>query len=90
MGKRVLQKVFDIARKEAADVSVADRTLDEVQEKVSNLMPESRRIIDRIIAELEFNLYDKDDSSKRRIMRNYGVQYELAKNEALDDALENE
>lgn len=85
-----LQKVFDIARKEASDVSVADRALDEVQEKVSNLMPESRRIIDRIIAELEFNLYDKDDSSKRRIMRNYGVQYELAKNEVLDDAIENE
>ena len=82
-----LQEVLDKARKEASDVSAADRALDEAQEKVSNLMPEAKRLIDRIIAELEFNLYDKDDSSKRRIMRNYGVKFELAKNESPDETI---
>ena len=83
-----LQEVLDKARREAADVSNADRELDEAQERVSDLMPEAKRLIDRIIAELEFNLYDKDDSSKRRIMRNYGVKYELAKDEEPDELID--
>lgn len=74
-----------IADKERADVSKADKKLDEAQEAVSDLMPETKVVIDRIIAELEFNLYDKEVASKRRIMRTYGVRYDYIKNEPRDD-----
>jgi hypothetical protein len=47
-------------------------------------MPEAKKVIDRINAELEFNLHDKEDASKRRIMRNYGVYYTYTKNEPRD------
>ena len=73
-----------IATKERADVSDADKQLDEAQEAVSELMPEAKKVIDRIHAELEFNLHDKEDASKRRIMRNYGVYYTYTKNEPRD------
>lgn len=76
------------ARKEMQDVSDADLQLDRAQEAVSDLMPEAKRLIDRVIAELEFNLYDKDEAGKRRIMRNYGVQFEAAKNEVLEEDIE--
>jgi hypothetical protein len=59
--------------------------LDEAQEAVSDLMPEAAALVDRIIAELEFHLYDRDDASKRRIMRNYGVRFELTTNETPED-----
>lgn len=72
------------ARKERADVTDADKQLDEAQESVSDLMPEAKKVIDRIHAELEFNLHDKEDASKRRIMRNYGVYYTYTKNEPRD------
>ncbi|MCT4591011.1 MAG: hypothetical protein N4A71_24530 [Carboxylicivirga sp.] len=74
------------AKKESADVTIADQKLDASQEAVSDLMPEAVAAIDRIIAELNFNLYDKDDASKRRIMRNYGVRYELTTKEEAEDA----
>ncbi|MCT4647069.1 MAG: hypothetical protein N4A74_18925 [Carboxylicivirga sp.] len=73
------------AKKESADITVADQNLDASQEAVSNLMPDAVAAIDRIIAELNFNLYDKDDASKRRIMRNYGVRYELTEKEEAED-----
>ena len=53
--------------------------------RLSRRMPEAKKIIDRIIAELDFNLYEKDDSSKRRIMRNYGVRFEYTKNEPKEE-----
>lgn len=74
-------------RKEAADVSTADMELDAAQEKVSDLMPETASLIDHMIAELNFNLYDKDDASRRRIMRTYGVVYEYAVNETPDEEI---
>ena len=80
-----LNDKLDIAIAEAKDVSEADRQLDEAQEAVSDLMPEAKKIIDRIVAELDFNLYEKEDASKRRIMRNYGVRYELTKSEEAED-----
>jgi hypothetical protein len=80
-----LQIKLDKARKEAKDVAVADKQLDEAQEAVSGLMPEAKELVDRVIAELNFNLYDKDDASKRRIMRNYGVRFEFTKNEPAED-----
>jgi hypothetical protein len=80
-----LSQVLATARNEAEDVSEADKLLDKAQESVSDLMPEAAALVDRILAELEFNLFDRDDASKRRIMRNYGVRYELTKNESLED-----
>ena len=80
-----LKEKLKIATKEREDVSDADKVLDEAQEAVSGLMPETKKVIDRIIAELEFNLYDKEDASRRRIMRNYGVYYEYTKNEPPED-----
>jgi hypothetical protein len=77
--------VLTLARSEAEDVSEADKMLDEAQEAVSDLMPEAAALVDRIIAELEFHLYDRDDASKRRIMRNYGVRFELTTNETPED-----
>jgi hypothetical protein len=73
------------ATKENSDVASADKALDEAQEMVSDLIPESKEIIDRIIAELNFNLYKKDPASKRRIMRNYGVRFEVTKNEVSEN-----
>lgn len=73
------------AQKESADITVADQELDASQEAVSDLMPDVVAAIDRIIAELNFNLYDKDEASKRRIMRNYGVRYELTAKELVED-----
>lgn len=84
-GVAELQEKLDVARAEYNDVSDADRQLDQAQEAVSDIMPEAKQLIDRIIAELEFKLYDKDDASKRRIMRSYGVRYELTKNEQPED-----
>ncbi|MBI9063478.1 MAG: hypothetical protein JEZ14_15960 [Marinilabiliaceae bacterium] len=83
-----LSEKLDIARKELKDVSEADLQLDKVQESVSGLMPEAKKLVDRIIAELEFNLYEKEDAGKRRIMRNYGVQYEVTKNEVQEEDIE--
>ncbi len=80
-----LKEKLEIATKEREDISGADKQLDEAQEAVSDLMPEAKKVIDRIHAELEFNLHDKEDASKRRIMRNYGVRYEYTKNEPRDD-----
>ncbi len=76
---------LDEAQKESADITVADQNLDASQEAVSDQMPQAVAVIDRIIAELDFNLYDKDDASKRRIMRNYGVRYELTAKEEIED-----
>lgn len=72
-------------RKEAADVSQTDMELDMAQEKVASLIPETAALIDRIIAELKFNLYHKDDASQRRVMRTYGVTYDYAVNETPDE-----
>lgn len=84
-----LSEKLEIAKKEREDVSEADKKLDLAQEAVSDLMPEAKKIIDRIIAELEFNLYDKDAPSKRRVMRTYGVRYLYTKNEANEDEPDN-
>jgi hypothetical protein len=80
-----LTEKLEIATKERGDVTDADKQLDEAQESVSGLMPEAKKVINRIHAELEFNLHDKEDASKRRIMRNYGVYYTYTKNEPRDD-----
>lgn len=80
-----LKEKLEIATKERKDVPDADKKLDEAQEAVSDLMPEAIKVIDRIHAELELNLDGKEDASKRRIMRNYGVRYVYTKNEPRDD-----
>jgi hypothetical protein len=79
-----LKEKLDIATKERGDVTDADKQLDEAQESVSDLMPEAKKVIGRLHAELEFNLHDKEDASKRRIMRTYGVYYTYTKNEPRD------
>jgi hypothetical protein len=76
-----VKEKLDVAISESGDVSEADKNLDEAQEAVSDLMPGAKKLIDRILAELNFNLYDKDDASRRRIMRNYGVRFDFYKNE---------
>ncbi len=78
-----------IARKERKEASEADKQFDKAQEAVSDLMPEAKKIIDRIIAELNFYLYEKDDASRRRIMRNYGVRYVYTINEQNEDEDDN-
>lgn len=83
-----LSEKLEIAKKERGDVSEADKHLDKAQEAVSDLMPEAKKIVDRMIAELDFNLYEKDDASKRRVMRTYGVYYEYTKNEPNEDELD--
>ncbi len=83
-----LQEVLSKAAAELKDVSEADRALDLAQESVSGLMPEVKSLIDRIIAELEFGLFDRDDANKRRIMRNYGVRYAYTKNEPIEDEVD--
>lgn len=80
-----LSEKLNIARSESNDVSDADKQLDQAQEAVSELMPEAKSIINRVIAELDFHLYEKDDASKRRIMRNYGVRFEYTRSEQAED-----
>ena len=79
-----LAKVVERARKELSDVAGADREYDKAQEVVSGLRSGADELIDEVVDELKFNLRKMDDSSRRRIMRTYGVQYRYLKGEPQD------
>lgn len=81
-----LEEVMIQAKKEAEDVSAADRVLDKAQEAIAPLRAQVDDLIIDIIADLEYGLRKKDPAGRRRIMRSYGVTYKYAAGEPVETA----
>lgn len=70
-----LQDVLEAAKKEAADVPVADAAVDSAEAELAALRNKADEVINKVVKELRFFLDDEDESSQRRIMRRYGVKF---------------
>ena len=80
-----LQDAITKATKEIDDVAPADRQYDIAQEAVEELREPVDNYIKDVIEQLKFNLRKKDTSSKRRIMRSYGIEFIYRNGESKDD-----
>ena len=65
----------EIAKKELADVSTADRTIDVAAEEIALVRGDVDILIRDIVADLNYTMRHSDDASRRRIMRSYGVDF---------------
>lgn len=82
-----LQQAITSATNEINDVAPADRQYDVAQEAVEELREPVDAYIKDIIDELKFNLRKRDDASKRRIMKSYGIEFVYSNGETEDDNL---
>ncbi len=70
-----LMAVNDAAKKEINEVAPADKVVDDASAKLSEVRSEIDMVLRDIVADLNYNLRYEDDSSRRRIMRRYGVEF---------------
>lgn len=70
-----IKAVVDLAKKELFDVSKADRIVDNAEAELSMLRAEVDLLIRDIFSDLNYTLRHEEDSSRRRIMRSYGIEF---------------
>ena len=80
-----LQIIRDSARAETDDSPSADSTYDEAQETVATLRPEADRLIKEVRNYVLFSARNLDTPSQRRVLRNYGAQFEYTSGEKIDE-----
>jgi len=76
-----VQAVMEQAKAESADVSEADRALDDAQAALAELRGQADDLIDQAVMFLQLNLRKLDPPSRRRIMRTYGVVFKAYEGE---------
>ena len=69
----------------AEELGTADKAYHEAQQALQPIRTKVDEAIVDIIAELEFNLRREEASSRRRVMRRYGVTFTYAKGEPQDE-----
>jgi hypothetical protein len=87
-----LQVALDSAQKELADVTPAERELNDAQKAVFSLRQQADDLILDIIAELRFHSRKEDAVSQRHLLRTYGASYRYQPGEVrdMDDVEEEE
>ncbi len=70
-----LEAAIIAAETEIGELAEADRGLDDASKGIATLRAQADELIGDVIDELQFNLRKMDDSSARRIMRRYGVNF---------------
>jgi hypothetical protein len=79
-----IQIKLEAAQKEAEEVAMRDRDLDEAQQVVADSRPRAEALIYEVMDQLRFNLRKLDAPSQRRIMRSYGATFTYAAGEPVD------
>lgn len=85
-----LAEVLEKAKIESSEVAPADQIYDMAQEELEQERLTADKLITNIIAELRFNLRERDPASQRRIMERYGIQIIKNQNESEDTVIQNE
>ena len=87
-----LQAVLETAGKETGEAAIADRVYDEAQEALAVLRVKVDALVGKTRRDLEYFLFDRDDASRRRIMRTYGIKFKYLPDEPQeeDDTLTDE
>ena len=80
-----LQVLVTSAAKEYADVPMADREIELLQQELTALRPQADKYIKALNAQLEAALYDLPDESLRRIKRSYGFEFYTRPGEPSDE-----
>jgi hypothetical protein len=80
-----LQAVYDDAMAQAGDLPLADKAYDEAQAAIATLRPDADRLIKAARAAILYATYEMDQSSQRRVLRNYGARYYYDSGETVDD-----
>ena len=75
---------LETAKKEWSEAESAASEYDKLQKKVAAMRPEANRLISDAVSELRFFLRKKNPVSRRRIMRNHGVEFKYVAGESLD------
>jgi len=80
-----VQAALEAALAESADVSDADRALDDAQASLAELRAQADDLIDQVVLYLQLALRKLDPPSQRRIMRTYGVVFTKYQDEVLPE-----
>ena len=83
-GVEEVGEFFDIAKKERGEAQIAASEHDELQKEVAAMRPEADRLISDAVSGLRYFLRRKNPVSRRRIMRDYGVQFKYMVGEPRD------
>ena len=83
-GAEEVAQFLEAAEKELSEAQDAASEYDELQKKVAAMRPEANRLISDAVGELRFFLRRKNPVSRRRIMRNYGVEFKYMVGEPRD------
>ncbi len=74
-----ISAINEQAKKEISDVVTADRSVDSAEEELALLRSDVDLLIRDIVSDLNYLLRHSDDSSRRRVMRTYGVKFKSEK-----------